>query len=101
VFSKILRFWFFFLALRFRVLQVGLGDGSEEDEIAHTMAGLALAIQLLEKSSSGLSYLFQIVAFFFHFFCCFTLQYDTLMDKGFSIVKVVNFRFSYKEQAFL
>jgi len=57
------------------------------------MAGLALAIQLLEKSSFGVSYLFQIVAFFFHS-RCFAFQNDTLVDKGFSIVKVVDFIFT-------
>jgi hypothetical protein len=64
VFSKILKFRFFFLALRFKVLQVGLGGGSEEDGITHAMARLALVIQLLEKNSFEISYLFQIVAFF-------------------------------------
>jgi len=39
VFFKIIRFQFFFLALRFRVLQVGLSDGIEEDGITHTMRG--------------------------------------------------------------
>jgi hypothetical protein len=33
-------FQFFFLALRLRVLQVGLSDRSEEDGITHTMRGL-------------------------------------------------------------
>jgi hypothetical protein len=39
VFFKILRFQFFFVALRFRVLQVGLSDGSEEDGITQTRRG--------------------------------------------------------------
>jgi hypothetical protein len=45
----------FFLTLRFRVLQVGLGGRGEKDEFTHVMVGLALAIQLLEKSSSRIS----------------------------------------------
>jgi hypothetical protein len=76
-------------------LHIGLGGGSEEDGITHAMAGLALVIQLLEKNSFGVSYLFQIVAFFSRFCCCFALQNDTLVEKGFFLVKVADFRFSY------
>ncbi len=61
------------------------------------MAGLALAIQLLKKNSSGVSCLFQIIALFFHSHYCFALKNDILVDKALSIMKVANFRYFYHE----